>query len=279
MDTPWEHELERALVSQLASVRLVDGDETDDGGGGENFEGVRDADARDDDRAAQLDELTALASIFGDYLGGPAAADAKRAARALEGMCSYDDDDDDDAGSAVETSPAKGLLRFHLDVQPESYDPNACADADRRGLTRIVLVSDTTSDASDEHHSHHSTETFPVTSLPAVRLSVIFPRAYPSAAPPAFALSAAFLPRAALERGARAASHLGRAGRGGDRRRVLLGGVPEGARAARGVRARARPFARRASARRRKPKWMAARSRGAPRRARRVVGTSYEYGS
>ena len=206
MDTPWEHELERALVSQLASVRLVDGDETDDGGGGEDFEGVRDADARDDDRAAQLDELTALASIFGDDLGGPAAADAKRAARALEGMCSYDDDDDD-AGSAVETSPAKGLLRFHLDVQPESYDPNACADADRRGLTRIVLVSDTTSDASDEHHSHHShhsTETFPVTSLPAVRLSVIFPRAYPSAAPPAFALSAAFLPRAALERGARA---------------------------------------------------------------------------
>ena len=81
MDTPWEHELERALVSQLASVRLVDGDETDDGGGGENFEGVRDADARDDDRAAQLDELTALASIFGDDLGGPAAADAKRAAR------------------------------------------------------------------------------------------------------------------------------------------------------------------------------------------------------
>ena len=206
MDTPWEHELERALVSQLASVRLVDGDETDEtdgGGGGEDVESVRDADARDDDRAAQLDELTALASIFGDDLGGPAAADAKRAARALEGMCSYDDDDDD-AGSAVETSPAKGLLRFHLDVQPESYDPNACADADRRGLTRIVLVSDTTSDASDEHHSHHSTETFPVTSLPAVRLSVIFPRAYPSAAPPAFALSAAFLPRAALERGARA---------------------------------------------------------------------------
>ena len=219
MDTPWEHELERALVSQLASVRLVDGDvdgdETDDGGGGEDVESdvesdvedvesvESDADARDDDRAAQLDELTALASIFGDDLGGPAAADAKRAARALEGTCSYDDGDDD-AGSAVETSPAKGLLRFHLDVEPESYDPKACADADRRGLTRIVLVSDTTSDASDAHRSRYSTETFHVTSLPAVRLSVIFPRAYPSAAPPAFALSAAFLPRAALERGARA---------------------------------------------------------------------------
>ena len=135
MDTPWEHELERALVSQLASVRLSsDGDETDDGGGGEDVESdvesdvedvesdESDADARDDDRAAQLDELTALASIFGDDLGGPAAADAKRAARALEGMCSYDDGDDD-AGSAVETSPAKGLLRFHLDVEPEAYDP------------------------------------------------------------------------------------------------------------------------------------------------------------
>ena len=104
MDTPWEHELERALVSQLASVRLSsDGDETDDGGVGEDVESdvesdvedvesdESDADARDDDRAAQLDELTALASIFGDDLGGPAAADAKRAARALEGMCSYDD--------------------------------------------------------------------------------------------------------------------------------------------------------------------------------------------
>ena len=79
METPWEHELERALSSQLASVRVVDGDETNDGGG----ENVRDADARRDDRAAQLDELTALASIFGDDLGGPAAAYAKRAARAL----------------------------------------------------------------------------------------------------------------------------------------------------------------------------------------------------
>ena len=200
MDAPWEHELERALVSQLASVRL-DGDETNDGGD----EVVRDADAHDDDRAAQLDELTALASIFGDDLCGPAAADAKRAARELEGRDDADADaaadDDDDAARGAETKRRNGLLRFHLDVEPESYDPNAGhVDAESHlggSVTRVVLVSDATSGGQ-------SRETFPVAFLPAVRLSVIFPRAYPSAAPPAFALSAPFLPRAALERCARA---------------------------------------------------------------------------
>ena len=193
METPWEHELERALSSQLASVRVVDGDETNDGGG----ENVRDADARRDDRAAQLDELTALASIFGDDLGGPAAAYAKRAARALEGRDDADDADDAD-GNAAESN-GSGLLRFHLDVEPESRDPSAGADAEslEHSVTRVVLVSDTTS-------GRPSDEAFAVTRLPAVRLSVVFPRAYPSTAPPAFALSAPFLPRAALGRCARA---------------------------------------------------------------------------
>ena len=137
MDAPWEHELERALVSQLASVRL-DGDETNDGGD----EVVRDADAHDDDRAAQLDELTALASIFGDDLCGPAAADAKRAARELEGRDDADADaaadDDDDAARGAETKRRNGLLRFHLDVEPESYDPNAGhVDAESLSLIHI----------------------------------------------------------------------------------------------------------------------------------------------
>ena len=108
MDTPWEHELERALVSQLAEGPTLVGRRpvTDDGGGGEDVESAEsDADARDDDRAAQLDELTALASIFGDDLGGPQPR-REAAARALGRGCSYDNGDDD-AGSAVETSPRR----------------------------------------------------------------------------------------------------------------------------------------------------------------------------
>jgi len=185
METPWEHELERALVSQLASFRLVDGDEANGGD-----DDVPDADALDDDRTAQLDELTALASIFGDDLRGPAAAEARRAARALEGRDSDDDDDDDgddDASAEVAETGRNGLLRFHLDVEPDD-DPDG-ADADPP-VTRVVLVSD---------EAHHLPVGL-VTSLPAVRLSVIFPKAYPSADPPAFALSSAFASRGALER-------------------------------------------------------------------------------
>jgi hypothetical protein len=76
MDTPWELDLERALVSQLAECRDLDL---------ANDDGEKNEFTNDENCAAQRDELTALASIFGNDLSGPAAAGAKRTAFALEG--------------------------------------------------------------------------------------------------------------------------------------------------------------------------------------------------
>ena len=72
-DTPWELALERALLRQLPARWNDEGDGVED-----------DADRRRD-RAEQLDEIMALAAIFGDDLSGPAAAVAAREAALLAG--------------------------------------------------------------------------------------------------------------------------------------------------------------------------------------------------
>ena len=186
MDTPWELELELALVSQLAK-----GDDVDD-------KCIDDEEKNDEeDRAAQLDELTALASIFGDDLSGPAAADAKRAARALEGVLEGIEDDDED-----ENTREGGLLRFDLDINLDNdslgnYSENIGTP------TRVVLEQGT-----DLGEQGELLPVGTVVSLPPIRLSVIFPKTYPSSAPPVFALSASWVPRATLDAAASALAEI-----------------------------------------------------------------------
>ena len=77
-EEPWELKLERALVSRLAPAPDDDEEEEED---------AQIIAPNEEDRSAQLDELMALKSIFGDDLRGPAAAVAAS-------MCAGDDDDD-----------------------------------------------------------------------------------------------------------------------------------------------------------------------------------------
>ena len=71
MAEPWELTLERALLSRLPpapSADEPDNDDDDDVSIEQNAE----------DRAARLDELMALSSIYGENLRGPAAVVAGR---------------------------------------------------------------------------------------------------------------------------------------------------------------------------------------------------------
>ena len=180
-DTPWELALERALLRQVPA-RWSDDDNNDYGDGDGD-----DADRRRD-RAEQLDEIMALAAIFGDDLSGPAAAVAAREAALVAGEDppSLGPDADDDA-AAADAAAAGGLLRFDLDV--------ALSDADAiEGVPVRVFVPGASPDSPPPV----------VTSLPPVRLSVIFPEGYPSRVGPAFALTASWLSRAHLDAAARA---------------------------------------------------------------------------
>jgi E3 ubiquitin-protein ligase RNF14 len=192
METPWELDLERALVSQFASRRDEDDVPTS-----------TTSSDRDDDRAAQLDELTALASIFGDALSGPAAAAARREARVVEGL-ETDDAIENESENEIENDC---LLRFDLDVDLDD-DPatGTTEEGEAHASIRVSLCSeeDTSSDLI----------VGTVSSLPPVRLSVLFPKAYPSTAPPMFALGSAWLSRLALERTAEALDAIWEASRG-----------------------------------------------------------------
>jgi hypothetical protein len=74
---PWELALERALLSQMPR------DDGDDDGPGKQSSGAG-AEA-EEDRSEQLDELMALAAIFGGDLSGPAADVAAREAESFGG--------------------------------------------------------------------------------------------------------------------------------------------------------------------------------------------------
>ena len=77
-DAPWELALERALMEQMDAARRGgrDSDDSDD----EEADRSRsdrnrrsESDVASSNRAEQVDELVALAAIFGDAMGGPAA--------------------------------------------------------------------------------------------------------------------------------------------------------------------------------------------------------------
>ena len=172
-DTPWELALERALLRQLPARWNDEGDGVED-----------DADRRRD-RAEQLDEIMALAAIFGDDLSGPAAAVAAREAALLAGEepPSLGPDDAADADAVA----GGGLLRFDLDVALNDTDAT-------EGVPVRVFVPGASSDSPPPV----------VTSLPPVRLSVVLPDGYPSRVGPAFALTSSWLSRAHLDDAARA---------------------------------------------------------------------------
>ena len=134
-EEPWELKLERALLSRLAPA--PDDDEEED-------EDAQIIAPNEEDRSAQLDELVALKSIFGDDLRGPAAAVAAS-------ICAGDDDDDEAIGN---------LLRFdltiRLDDEPGRIDVRVGSGAPAATVVRA----------------------------PPVALHAIFPREYPSASPP-----------------------------------------------------------------------------------------------
>ena len=121
-----------------------------------------------------MDELVALAAIFGDAMGGPA---ADHFAAALE------------EGGEVTPPPPTGALRFHLDVALA----DAAADDDEPPERRVVVLDEREGFVEDP------LDAATIAHLPPVRLSVIFPSRYPSSSPPHFALSATWLPRASLE--------------------------------------------------------------------------------
>ena len=89
-EEPWELKLERALLSRLAPAPDDDEEEEED---------AQIIAPNEEDRSAQLDELMALKSIFGDDLRGPAAAVAAS-------MCAGDDDDE-----------TIGAFRFDLTIR------------------------------------------------------------------------------------------------------------------------------------------------------------------
>ena len=119
-----------------------------------------------------MDEIVALRAIFGEDgdLLGPAADAAAR--DALEDVV--------------------GLFRFDLRVRPELGEGEDDADA----RARLVVSR---RDDDDDDDGGGGVE---IVSLPPVTLSVILPSDYPSVSPPAFALSASWLSRAALTRAA-----------------------------------------------------------------------------
>ena len=175
MDTPWELDLERALVSQLAECRDLDL---------ANDDGEKNEFTNDENCAAQRDELTALASIFGNDLSGPAAAGAKRTAFALEGGDEGEGIEGEGEGIDEGEKNAAGerLLRFDLEIDFR----------DTETPTRVFL---------ERRNSEQPALNLPVglaSCLPTVRLSVIFPKTYPSKRAPVFALSASWVPRFAL---------------------------------------------------------------------------------
>ena len=149
-EEPWELKLERALLSRLAPAPDDDEEEEED---------AQIIAPNEEDRSAQLDELVALKSIFGDDLRGPAAAVAAS-------ICAGDDDDDEAIGN---------LLRFdltiRLDDEPRRIDVRVGSGAPAATVVRV----------------------------PPVALHAIFPRDYPSASPPLLALTASWLPPEATD--------------------------------------------------------------------------------
>ena len=176
-DAPWELALERALMEQMDAARRGgrDSDDSDDEEADES-ESESESDVASSNRAEQVDELVALAAIFGDAMGGPA---ADHFAAALE------------EGGEVTPPPPTGALRFHLDVALA----DAAADDDEPPERRVVVLDEREGFVEDPLDA----ATFSIAHLPPVRLSVIFPSRYPSSSPPHFALSATWLPRASLE--------------------------------------------------------------------------------
>ena len=167
----WELERELALLSRLPRARDDDAadDDADDDAAVAAAVAAR---SSDDDRAARVDEIVALRAIFGEDgdLLGPAADAAAR--DALEDVV--------------------GLFRFDLRVRPELGEGENDADA----RARLVVSR---RDDDDDDDGGGGVE---IVSLPPVTLSVILPSDYPSVSPPAFALSASWLSRAALTRAA-----------------------------------------------------------------------------
>ena len=149
-EEPWELKLERALLSRLAPAPDDDEEEEED---------AQIIAPNEEDRSAQLDELVALKSIFGDDLRGPAAAVAAS-------ICAGDDDDDEAIGN---------LLRFdltiRLDDEPGRIDVRVGSGAPAATVVRA----------------------------PPVALHAIFPREYPSASPPLLAITASWLPPEAMD--------------------------------------------------------------------------------
>ena len=290
MDTPWEHELERALVSQLASVRLSstatrpttargEDVESDVESDVEDVESVEsDADARDDDRAAQLDELTALASIFGDDLGAPQPR-TRSARRARARVCAHTTTATTTPGAPSRRLPRRVSCGSTWTSSPGRTTRRRARTRTGEATTRIVLVSDTT-----------PTRAMRVARVTRRKRSMSRPCPRCASASSSRARTLRRASRVRAERGVSAARRAragararGASGTSGARGRppsCFLGGVPEGARAARG---RSRAPRRRAAMLCSTTKTTRADGRSLPRcastRARRVVGTSYEYGS
>jgi hypothetical protein len=83
---------------------------------GERSSGAGEGAGSEEDRSEQLDELMALAAIFGGDLSGPAAAVAAREAESFGGACdaAAADEDESDGGGG---RSGRGLLRFALNVR------------------------------------------------------------------------------------------------------------------------------------------------------------------
>ena len=160
---PWELTLERALLSRLPPAPSAGEPEDDD----DDVSIEQNA----EDRAARLDELMALSSIYGENLRGPAAVVAAR-------MCAGDDVDafDDDGMDAA--------IRFDLTVE-----------LDETPGRRIEV----TIDGEHPGETSSSSSSFSLTHPPPVTLHVIFPRDYPSIRPPMIALTASWLPPQTLD--------------------------------------------------------------------------------
>ena len=150
-EEPWKLKLERALLSRLAPA--PDDDEEEE----EEVQIIR---PNEEDRSAQLDELAALKSIFGDDLRGPAAAVAAW-------MCAGDDPLDE---------AIKWPIRFDLTIRLRQISE----------ARRIDVRIDGAPAATVAH-------------LPPVALHAIFPRDYPSERPPLLALTASWLPPEATD--------------------------------------------------------------------------------